>query len=349
MPYSNKEQLAEGRRLEQNGHLEKAITAYRKLVDKDPRNQEAVSRLLVIYRKQKDYRSELAVIDQVLVSYREENKAREEKWMREHSGAAAAGRAIYRQLGGASISGFGVDPEVISLTRRKEVVERKLGGKKSRKKASVKPELAKKTKEKESTIRKAERRGEKKRDLKVGERKQREVERKQMEAERKQKETERKQKELERKQKEERRKRERLEEKEAARLLKAQAAENRNREAAEKKQQAAQRKQQAAEKKYPTLFVILLRYTASLKEIDAAMKAHVAFLDRHYEKGDFLVSGRQEPRTGGVIFAKGRDRETVERTMKSDPFVKAGLADAEVVEFRASRTAKGMARYFSMK
>ena len=36
------------------------------------------------------------------------------------------------------------------------------------------------------------------------------------------------------------------------------------------------------------------------------MAAHVAFLDKHYEKGDFLVSGRQEPRGRLVIGCRGQ-------------------------------------------
>jgi uncharacterized protein YciI len=311
MPYSNKEQLAEGRRLEQAGQLEAAATAYRKLVDRDFHHQEAVGRLLVVYRKLKDHRGELAVINEVLAAFRKENKEREEKWMREHSGAAAAGRAIFRQLGGASMAGFGVDPEVTALTRRKEVVERKVMGKKApAKKAAGKKAAAKRTKVVTS-------KGEKIVPLK----------REKIVMAKREKEKERKEKAAARREEVKRRKQE--------------AAERKAQAAAAKK---AEREAAAEAKKYPTLFVILLRYQVPLEEIDAAMKAHVAFLDRHYKKGDLLVSGRQEPRTGGVILARGKDRDAVERMMKGDPFVKGGLAEVEVVEFRASRMGKGLAR-----
>ncbi len=328
--------MAEGRRLEQAGNLDAAAAAYRKLVDKDFHNQEAVGRLLMIYRKQGNYREELTAINKVLAAYREENKAREEKWMREHARAAAAGRAIYRELGGTSISGFGVDPEVTALTRRKEVVERKIGGKAS-KKTYPKRDRKGKAAEKRTVEAERRKREEEKRKQGVVKKKRGAAERKREAAEAKKAKRE---EEAARKARDEAARKARDE---AARKARDEAA--RKAAAIKKTEEKAARKAAAEAKKYPTLFVIILRYTASLQEIDAAMKAHVAFLDRHYARGEFLVSGRQEPRTGGVILARGKNREAIEQMMKDDPFVKSGLAEVEVVEFRASQMSKGLARY----
>lgn len=85
------------------------------------------------------------------------------------------------------------------------------------------------------------------------------------------------------------------------------------------------------------MFVIELTYKAPLEEIDLAMKAHVAFLNKHYEAGTFLVSGRKIPRDGGIILAVGPSREAIEALMREDPFTARGLADFRVIEFRASQ------------
>lgn len=87
------------------------------------------------------------------------------------------------------------------------------------------------------------------------------------------------------------------------------------------------------------MFVIELQYTASLDEIDAAMKEHMAFLDRAYAAGHFLVSGRKIPRDGGIILALGKSRDEIEALVREDPFVARGLATARVIEFRASQRA----------
>jgi uncharacterized protein YciI len=89
------------------------------------------------------------------------------------------------------------------------------------------------------------------------------------------------------------------------------------------------------------MFVLLLTYTKPLAEVDALMREHVAWLDEHYEAGHFVVSGRRIPRVGGVILARGEDRDEVEALAASDPFVRGGVASCEVVQFRASQTAPG--------
>src|SRR5262249_21372950 len=88
-----------------------------------------------------------------------------------------------------------------------------------------------------------------------------------------------------------------------------------------------------------TLFVIELVYKAALTEIDAYMSAHMAFLNKYYASGHFLVSGRKIPREGGIILAVGSSREDIEAIAREDPFYVHGLADVRVVQFRASQRA----------
>jgi uncharacterized protein YciI len=90
------------------------------------------------------------------------------------------------------------------------------------------------------------------------------------------------------------------------------------------------------------MFVIELTYKVPLAKIDANMRAHVAFLNKYYESGHFLVSGRKIPREGGIILARGSSREEIERIIQEDPFVERGLAEYRIVEFRASQRAGDM-------
>ena len=87
------------------------------------------------------------------------------------------------------------------------------------------------------------------------------------------------------------------------------------------------------------MFVIELIYKADLEDIDAHMTAHMRFLKAHYASGHFLVSGRKIPRDGGIILAVGQSREEIESIVAQDPFVTNGLAEARVIEFRASQRA----------
>jgi uncharacterized protein YciI len=92
------------------------------------------------------------------------------------------------------------------------------------------------------------------------------------------------------------------------------------------------------------VFVLLLTYTKPLDEVDALMRKHMAWVNEQYAAGRFVVSGRRVPRTGGVILARGDDREEIERIAASDPFVTGGVATVEVIQFRASQAAPGFER-----
>lgn len=87
------------------------------------------------------------------------------------------------------------------------------------------------------------------------------------------------------------------------------------------------------------MFVIELVYKVGLAKIDAVMAAHVAFLKKYYAAGHFLVSGRKIPRDGGIILAVGESRAQIEDIVRQDPFIRRGLADFRIIEFRASQRA----------
>jgi uncharacterized protein YciI len=90
------------------------------------------------------------------------------------------------------------------------------------------------------------------------------------------------------------------------------------------------------------MFVIELIYKAELSEIDAAMRAHMAYVKKHYAEGRFVASGRKVPRTGGIILSLGESASEVEALVKDDPFVARGLADYRVIEFNLSQRAESI-------
>ncbi|MEU6372986.1 YciI family protein [Streptomyces sp. NPDC046909] len=93
------------------------------------------------------------------------------------------------------------------------------------------------------------------------------------------------------------------------------------------------------------MFVLELTYTAPLDQVDAALAAHVAWLDEQYAQGVFLASGRKNPRDGGVILAVAEDRARIEAIAATDPFVTAGVCAYRVTEFAATKTAPELDRY----
>jgi uncharacterized protein YciI len=88
------------------------------------------------------------------------------------------------------------------------------------------------------------------------------------------------------------------------------------------------------------MFVIELTYRAALADIDANMAAHVVFLNKYYDAGKFLISGRKIPRDGGIIIAVGDSEDEIDAIIRQDPFVVRGLADVRIIQFRASQRAR---------
>lgn len=87
------------------------------------------------------------------------------------------------------------------------------------------------------------------------------------------------------------------------------------------------------------MFIVLLNYVRPLAEIDALIPAHREFLTRQYAAGNFLLSGRREPRTGGVILASVPSRIQLEQLLREDPFAQAQAAEYEILEFTPTMTA----------
>lgn len=64
------------------------------------------------------------------------------------------------------------------------------------------------------------------------------------------------------------------------------------------------------------------------------------FLQEHYQKEVFLLSGRKEPRTGGIILARAKSKKEVMDIIAKDPFYLNKAAEYSVDEFMPSMASK---------
>lgn len=89
------------------------------------------------------------------------------------------------------------------------------------------------------------------------------------------------------------------------------------------------------------MFVVNLTYKAPLTEIHQVRDAHMEWVKAGYADGVFIASGAKRPRTGGIILARGT-REALDARLAEDPFIKADVADYEVIDFAATSAAAGL-------
>ena len=85
------------------------------------------------------------------------------------------------------------------------------------------------------------------------------------------------------------------------------------------------------------LFIIVLKYIGTLKEIDANKEKHLQFLDIHYNNKIFIASGPQIPRLGGIIIAKSKTKYYLEKILQNDPFAIKNIAEYHIYEFTPTR------------
>lgn len=88
------------------------------------------------------------------------------------------------------------------------------------------------------------------------------------------------------------------------------------------------------------MFLLLSRYVKPIEEIDRVLPEHRAFLDRFYKSGLFIVSGPQEPRAGGVIVTTDAPRAVIDAALAQDPFVREGVSEYEIIEFKITKRAE---------
>lgn len=81
------------------------------------------------------------------------------------------------------------------------------------------------------------------------------------------------------------------------------------------------------------MFIAVLTYKKPLEEVDRFLQTHRDYLAKHYAAGDFIASGPQSPRIGGVIMMTAESRAAVDAIIAQDPFNINGIADYQIVEF----------------
>lgn len=90
--------MAQAREQEQQGNLAEAAALYEKIVAKDALNEQAVNRLLIMYRKLKQYRKEMQLLNAAIKANMGKVQQQQQAWSKKHPKAARASRSLLRSL-----------------------------------------------------------------------------------------------------------------------------------------------------------------------------------------------------------------------------------------------------------
>ena len=93
------------------------------------------------------------------------------------------------------------------------------------------------------------------------------------------------------------------------------------------------------------MFIIILKYEKPIKDVEQHLGKHVIFLEKYYALNKFICSGKQKPRTGGIILCNAKDKDEANSIIKEDPFYINQVAKYEVIEFIPTKYADGFKEF----
>lgn len=125
---SHKSLLEQARQLESEDDLAGAIKLYNEALSNDPLTIAAYNRLMIIYRKQKEYKKELDTINKGIRSLEDNAREARTSWIKANRKAARLSQSLAKSLGQIDAKGkpTGEDPVITGWKRRKAVTLKRI-------------------------------------------------------------------------------------------------------------------------------------------------------------------------------------------------------------------------------
>lgn len=93
------------------------------------------------------------------------------------------------------------------------------------------------------------------------------------------------------------------------------------------------------------MYLINLDYIKPLDAVEEHLDAHIAFLEKYYQTGNFICSGRKNPRVGGIILCEFSSEAELRLALVEDPFFNNKIANYDIIEFSPTKFAAGFEQF----
>lgn len=80
------------------------------------------------------------------------------------------------------------------------------------------------------------------------------------------------------------------------------------------------------------MFIVLLKFSENKSRAGEYMDEHNAWIKRGFDDGVFALVGSVQPAQGGGIVAYNTSLSELQTRVDEDPFVKAAVVNAEIIE-----------------
>ena len=126
---SFKELMAEAREAESSGNVSAAVKLYQRAIKLEPHDEVPYNRLMILYRKEKQYEQEFDLINKGIKAFEEFYQKRSEKLIAGKKTATQLSNALAKSLGqrGKKVQELYYPEPIPKWIKRREMVEKKLG------------------------------------------------------------------------------------------------------------------------------------------------------------------------------------------------------------------------------
>ncbi|MGD9000006.1 MAG: YciI family protein [Granulosicoccaceae bacterium] len=86
------------------------------------------------------------------------------------------------------------------------------------------------------------------------------------------------------------------------------------------------------------MYIVLLTFAKHKQRAAELMQGHNDWIAQGFDDSVFLLVGSLADGQGGSVMAHNTDRASLEERVNADPFVAAGVVEAEIIEISPKKT-----------
>ena len=90
------------------------------------------------------------------------------------------------------------------------------------------------------------------------------------------------------------------------------------------------------------MYILVVNYSQTPELVAPHIETHGAWVKKYFNEGVFLAAGPKKNKLGGVILAHSIEKEKIMQIISEDSYVKADVADYQVIEIDCKLTANGL-------
>lgn len=86
------------------------------------------------------------------------------------------------------------------------------------------------------------------------------------------------------------------------------------------------------------MFIVLLEFSENKANAGSHMQEHIAWVQRGFDDGIFLLAGSLKPDLGGAILADNTSLSDLQTRVNDDPFVTHNIVNVTIHEIAPAKT-----------